>query len=1041
MESHNLSGLFADRYTIERTLGRGASATVYLAHDNKQDREIALKVLDHELAHAIGAKRFLQEIHITSRLQHPHILPIHDSGEWNGLLYYILPFVAGESLRERLEREKQLPIDECVQLTCDVASALAHAHSKGVIHRDIKPENIMLSEGHALVADFGIARTIDIHTGERLTSSGLIVGTSQYMSPEQASGEREIDARSDIYSLGCVLYEMLAGIEPFVGPNVQAIMAQRFTHAPRPVITFRPTVPDYLDAALKKALAISPADRFRTMQEFAAALPSSGTSSGERRRSGRALRDLLRTRRGRLAFTAATLIAVALAAAGLSGRGLRIPFATQAPLDTSLYVVLPFLDETGSVTPRSREFSGSVYRAMNQWDSLPVVSDKTIDDALSRSGDPKIISEALERARDVGAGRLIWGTTGSNGILQLFDVQAGTRIREVDYSGADVRAESTLVALLRDPAWPRRADGALGKTKSFTAWQAYGRAHAYLKRWNLRQALAQFDRSAASDNEFASARLWGAQLRSWIEEQTPSDSIAWRRAATFAAAQSSRLSSDETILARALSAIAARDYAVACSEYRKLVAADSMEFIAWHGLGRCERLDETVVKSRTSPSGWAFRSSYADAAKSFMRAAQLEPRAHSIVTFDAMQTLLITSTTKIRAGTDPATGTRFAAYPSIDFDTLAFVPYPLKAFATLTTSRHDALDRNARDLLAFTTSWTESEPGNPVAWEALASVLETMGSISVRNPAATNASTAIARALKLATDPKARVRLSTREVRIRIKRGEFAAASGLADSVLSNTPDSISSDLLALAAFTGRTGSMIRLAQLHKGWMPIGVSQYTLMPDLVATSAEFFARAALGECGENMSALEKTFDNQLASYVSPDKHAAVRHILMARAYSLLTPCTNGASALKITSPENQLYRLQQSYAQKNQPVLRARIDSMSRLRADSRPGDRPADFTYQEAWIMTAVGDTSGAIRKLDLGLGAIPSMSAATLAQPAAAAAIGRMIALRADIAAKIGDRENAVRWGKAGSELWRNADKSLSPTIGRMKTLAAGQ
>src|SRR5438132_3739010 len=247
MPQARLTGLFAERYLIERELGHGASSVVYLAHDTKHDREIALKVLSKDLAHALGPARFLQEIHLTSRLHHPHILPIYDSGDSNGLLYYVLPFVRGESLRDRMDREKQLPIEECVRITCELADALAHAHAAGVIHRDVKPENVMLADGHALLADFGIARALDVHTGERLTSSGLIVGTSAYMSPEQASGEEKIDARSDIYSLGCVLYEMIAGMQPFIGASTQAVIAQRFTHAPRPVSTYRPAVPEYIE--------------------------------------------------------------------------------------------------------------------------------------------------------------------------------------------------------------------------------------------------------------------------------------------------------------------------------------------------------------------------------------------------------------------------------------------------------------------------------------------------------------------------------------------------------------------------------------------------------------------------------------------------------------------------------------------------------------------------------------------------------------------------------------------------------------------------
>jgi tetratricopeptide (TPR) repeat protein len=220
-----LSAALAERYTISRELGRGGMATVYLAHDRKHDRQVALKLLHPELAASLGAERFLHEIRTTAKLTHPYILPLHDSGEVDGLLYYVMPYVEGESLRQRLLRERQLPLDDALRIASDVASALAYAHDHGVVHRDIKPENILLSGGEAVVADFGIARAITAAGGERLTETGLAMGTVAYMSPEQSAADREIDGRSDLYSLGCVLYEMLAGQPPFTGSTAQSIAA------------------------------------------------------------------------------------------------------------------------------------------------------------------------------------------------------------------------------------------------------------------------------------------------------------------------------------------------------------------------------------------------------------------------------------------------------------------------------------------------------------------------------------------------------------------------------------------------------------------------------------------------------------------------------------------------------------------------------------------------------------------------------------------------------------------------------------------------
>src|SRR5512132_1765411 len=267
-----LKTALSGRYEIQRELGSGGMATVYLAHDVKHDRDVAIKVLHPDLGAALGSERFLSEIRTTARLQHPPILPLLDSGEAGGQLYYVMPLVTGETLRARLEREMQLPVDDAIRIAREVADALAYAHSLGVIHRDIKPENILLQNGHAVVADFGIALAVQQAGGQRLTQTGMSLGTPQYMSPEQAMGEREIGPRSDLYALGCVTYEMLAGEPPFTGPTAQAIVARVMTEEPRGLAIQRKSIPPHVEAAVHTALSKLPADRFASAAEFAAAL-------------------------------------------------------------------------------------------------------------------------------------------------------------------------------------------------------------------------------------------------------------------------------------------------------------------------------------------------------------------------------------------------------------------------------------------------------------------------------------------------------------------------------------------------------------------------------------------------------------------------------------------------------------------------------------------------------------------------------------------------------------------------------------------------
>ena len=325
-----LRAALADRYVLEGEIGRGGMATVYLAEDVRHHRQVAIKVLHPELGAVLGADRFLREIGIAARLNHPHILPLHDSGTLDfglgrSVLFYAMPYIAGQSLRERLRDELQLPIDEAIGIARQVADALDHAHRQGVIHRDIKPENILLAEGQAVLADFGIARALDVAGGDRLTETGLTIGTPVYMSPEQSAGATRLDGRSDIYALGCVLYEMLGGQPPFTGPSPQAILARHAIDPVPSLRTLRATVPRALGQVVTRSLAKVPADRFPTARAFSEALAEAsiapaGSGDDEPTIAVQARRAAVRRRRWLLAGAAGLTIAVAAGLATRLGR-------------------------------------------------------------------------------------------------------------------------------------------------------------------------------------------------------------------------------------------------------------------------------------------------------------------------------------------------------------------------------------------------------------------------------------------------------------------------------------------------------------------------------------------------------------------------------------------------------------------------------------------------------------------------------------------------------------------------------------------------
>ena len=524
----------ADRYIVERELGQGGMATVYLAADVRHRRRVAIKVLRPDLGAAVGLHRFQREIEIAASLTHPHILPLHDSGEAAGFVYYVMPFIEGESLRERLRRQPQLPLQEALQITVEVGDALAFAHASGVVHRDIKPENILLSSGHAFVADFGIARALSAAAGESFTQTGFALGTPAYMSPEQFTTSESVDGRSDIYSLALVLYEMLAGRNPLSGSSAQEMLARRFT-GDVPSLRGIRQIPESVDAAMRTALARTPADRYSTAADFVDAL-----------RRGAPVREAARTpvRRERAAGILAGLGATA--AALITAWTMLGP--SSDTVSAARVAVLPFaVRASGAFAYLAEGLVDLMSRNLDGAGDLRTVDPGTILTAVGRNDGPLDATRGRALARDVGAGLFILGSVNAIGPqvrLQAALYDASTASDSAQASGS-VEGDSTqlfsLVDQLSGQLMVRRGRGLAARlsetaavtTRSLVALKAYLDGERRLRTASLQgpkldSAIAMFQQAVNSDSTFALAYYRMAVAAGWANRHTLSTASAER---------------------------------------------------------------------------------------------------------------------------------------------------------------------------------------------------------------------------------------------------------------------------------------------------------------------------------------------------------------------------------------------------------------------------------------------------------------------------------------------------------------------------------
>ena len=898
--------VIAEHYRVERELGRGGMATVYLCTDLRDQKQVAIKVLRHELGSAVIIERFLREIAFASELDHPQIPKVLGSGVIDDVPYYVMTYIDGESLKKRLDREKQLPIADALKIACAIIEPTAYAHKRGIVHRDLKPDNVVISKDGVFVLDFGIARAIIESGGDRLTSTGIGVGTPAYMSPEQALGDRNLDVRSDIYSIGCVVYEMIAGLPPFVGPTAQVIISRRFAAPPPPLSEVRDNVPESVEEAISKALAKAPADRWATVSEFGDALRA---CTNDTRR---------RFKTPTIEFRRQSVVRVGLAAIAILG---------------------------------------------------------------------------------VGGGAFAWSR---------------------EYRGA------------------------------------FDKGRVALQSWDFASAEKQFRRAVDSDPGDPAAKLWLAQVM--MLEGNPSST--WRR--FIAGAQDGRkdLSPGDALRADALAVTREQQD---CERFSQVAGSESRrstgDFSAALTYADCLSADSIVVPDKASKSGYRFRASYqrADSVyEGLLERNAGKPPAYAVV-MPRLAKVLSIEKAKYRYGSRMGSSAEgFLALPTLVNDTLTHTPYPIGGGLWRSpdiTAVESALAKNRERLKSFADAWSRAAPDEPRAHELLASVFQAMGNLSGSDNSALEelrkARKAALRGNESAEDRYTdQLRLGRDQVRLYLRLSRFDQAGALADSLLSAplpkvdpaVRDGWIGDLTPLAALRGRPLEMLDLSLTATPNYPVVLpnGQIAALPrPVVPDQFALDAYAEGGGSGDSVMAMASRVSDKIAALVPPAQVTALTNAALLRPLTLAAPVIGPKPVADLEPNPDPIILALRAYAARDMPRTRRYLDSLSALHADFAPGEITMDAVYVESWLRAQIGDTAAASGALDRALRGLPAALPAILASEAVAFSLGRVMALRAELAARKGERTLATTWATALIKLWGRGDAVTAPTLERMRKL----
>lgn len=909
----DLTGLtLGARYLVTGALGRGGMATVYECTDLETGTAVAVKVLRPELTHLVGEGRFTREIRIAQQIAHPNIVPLLDSGTADGHSYFVMPLLRGGTLRARIQEQAQLTAEETLRIALAIASALAHAHKAGVVHRDIKPENVLLDDTGVYVADFGIARLFDDpEVGQKLTTTGLVLGTPAYMSPEQSAADPRLDPRSDVYSVGCVMYEMLAGAPPFTGATPQAIAARHFVEAPPPLRVVRPNVPAYVASAIERCLAKAPAERFQSMDALIAALNGDATSLADAsaRTGAQAEPDAIeqaRIRRNKRRTRWAT--AAVLVVATLIGTYWRSAAAGVGA--DPRYALFPLAVQSSTPGASPPGLLANENANLLLYDALRPLLDSTLVDQLRLtsqmrvSGVPTRLDSIIDMTRALGAQKAIGGAIVLRGDsvfvrASVYDARrrsmpepevtavAAFSTADATASGSGAGTFNRAFQVLARQLLARKPDGdaqELLGTDSRAALLAKLSADSARYHWNLPLALERYQRARALDRAYPQASLGVAQVSEWLNE----DAATWRDAASDAVRLKAGLVDADAIAAEALQHLAEQRYPEACSAYARLLARDSTSFDALFGLGECRLQDDVVVRDERSPTKFRFRSSFAAAQRYYDRALRATPLTLRDDRAVAINRLISVMPTKRAFRPGNFNGRAFAAEPFIDGDTITY--YPLDQ-ATAMNSKPDSVtvrkiealyEANARGLAEYAALWVAEFSASSAAWYALAINQERSGNFD--GAPSRSALYSIRKARVLARTRTDSIRRAVDELRIQMRRLDARAAKTLVDSLLAIVPaDAEQAHVLTrVAAIANDPGKLRQTLRMWKADEVISGPDFAAAkpPRPVADAvADLLWYSVTGKSVDSLAHFELQLNRAVDGWAPPDVEKIRRHLL------------------------------------------------------------------------------------------------------------------------------------------------------------------